>query len=319
MSCPQAMDLVAQIEEEMSPWHVLQRKAAREAVFALVPFVPDVPGFQQELNAQAAQDAVASIRPRAENLSAGDPDAVSDTRSVLSAAREKLFENEPLGFGAAGQNLQRWQGAGADGFRTYLNQTDSAYRVAQDALSDFAVLYDLYQNIVNECHADLISILNAGLSAFQNVDQQAFTIIMTTASAALAPLTAGDSLVLVTLAFGAGVGSDLAASVNVQTSSDLDTAQSIVDALDKLKDNTETRVRQLNTTLAQLSEKINSTTTSDVQSNIPQFVQPGQPFDPGSFRPESPSPDPTPISTDPLTPGVGGGVGHSLISRALEG
>jgi len=305
MSCQQAMDLVGQIEDEMSVWHVLQRKAAREAVLALLPMIPDVPGLEQQYNAQAAQDTVKSIRPRAETLSAGNADAVGDTKNVLSATRETLFENEPQGFGAATQNMQHWQGSSADGFRTYLNQTDTAYRVAQDALNDLATLYDLYGNIVTECHADLVAILQAGLSAYQNVDQQAISVVLTTAAAALAPLTAGDSLVIVALAGLVGGASALVATANVSTSSDLETAQSIVSALDTLLDNTNARVRQLNDTLAALGDKINSTTVTDVQNNLPTIAQPGQPFDPNSFAPDSPPPpNQRPISTAPLVPGI---------------
>ncbi|GLY70495.1 hypothetical protein Atai01_71140 [Amycolatopsis taiwanensis] len=303
MSCQQAMDLVSQIEDEMSAWHVTQRKAAREALFWILPMIPDVPAIQQSLDAQAAQDAVKSIRPRAENLSAGDADAVTDTKNVLSATRETLFEDEPQGFGAATQNMQHWQGSSATAFKTYLNQTDTAYRVAQDALGDLATLYDLYGNIVSECHHDLISILQAGLSAFQNVDQQAISVVLTTASAVLAPLTAGDSLVLVGLAGLVGGASSLVATINVSTSSDLETAQSILTALDHLKDNTNARIKQVNDTLVELGKKTNSK-TADVQHNVPTFAQPGQPFDPGSFEPDSPPPNPKPISKDPLVPGV---------------
>ncbi len=303
MTCQPAMDLVSQIEDEMSVGHVLQRKAAREAFFLLLPVVPDVPGWQQEADAQTAQDTVNSIRPRAENLGAGDPDAVAGTRNTLSSTKETLFENEPQGFGAAVQNMQHWNGTSAEGFKNYLNQTDTAYRVAQDALGDLATLYDLYGNIVAECHTDLVAILQAGLSAFQNVDQQAISVLLTTASAALAPLTAGDSLVLVGLAALLGGASSLVATVSVDTSSDLSTAQDIVAALDNLKANTQARVKQLDDTLAELGTKID-TTTSGVQNNVPSFAQPGQPFDPGSFQPDSPPSSPRPISGDPLVPGI---------------
>lgn len=300
MTCQQAMDLVSQIEDEMSMGHVLQRKAAREAGFLLAPPL-DIPGYQQEYNAQATQDAVNSIRPRAENLGAGDPDAVAGTKNTLSGTKETLFENEPQGFGAAEQNLQHWNGTCADGFRTYLNQTETAYRVAYDAFGDLATLYDLYGNIVTECHTDLVAILQAGLSAFQNVDQQAISVVLTTASAILAPMTAGDSLVVVSLAALVGNASSLAATVSVATSSDLSTAQSIVTALDDLRTNTEARVQQVNDTLAELGDKINPT-TSGVLNNVPTFAQPGQPFDPSSFQPDSPPSNPRPISHDPLVP-----------------
>jgi hypothetical protein len=304
MTCQQAMDLVSQIEDEMSLGHVLQRKAAREAFFALFPMVPDVPGYQQNWNAQAAQDTVNSIRPRAANLSAGNPDSVATTKNTLTSTKESLFENEPQGFGASVQNMQHWEGSSADGFRAYLNQTDTAYRAAQDAMSDLATLYDLYGNIVSETHADLIAILQAGLSAFQNVDQQALTVALATAAAALAPLTAGDSLIIVGLAGLVGGASALVATVSVDSSSDLSTAQSIVSALDTLKDNTNTRVRQLNDTLVALGDKTNSIAASDVLNNKPTFAQPGQPFEPGSFYPDSEPAGLQPISTDPLIPGI---------------
>jgi hypothetical protein len=304
MSCKPAMDLVSEIEDELSPWHVEQRKLAREALFLALPMIPDVPGIEQGLNAQTTHDTVMSIRPRAEYLAAGNADAVAETTHTLSSTKETLFEDEPQGFGAAIQHSQHWQGSSADGFRTYLNQTETAYRVAQDALGDLATLYGLYANIVSECHADMVSILQAGLSAYQNVDQQALSVVLTTASAVLAPLTAGDSLVLVTLVGIVGGASSLVTTVSLSTTSDLDTAQTIVSALDDLKDNTNKRIKQVNDTLVELGDKINSTTYKDVQSNMPEFAQPGQPFDPGSFQPDSPPPHPRPISKDPLVPGV---------------
>jgi hypothetical protein len=303
MSCPQAMDLVAQIEDEMSPWHVAQRKLAREALFIILPVVPDMPGFTQIQDAPAAQQTVKSIRPRAEYLAAGDPDAAAETKNTLLAARESLFESEPQGFGAASQNAQHWEGSSADGFRNYLNLTNTGYRVAQDALGDLATLYDLYASIAREAQADLVAILQAGLSAYQNVDQQAIPVLLATASAALAPLTAGDSLVLVAMAGLAGGLSVLVDQVQVSTSSDLDTAQSIVSSLDTLKDNTNARIKQLTDTLAALGAKANAATT-DVQNNVPGFAQPGQAFDPRTFHPESPSPNPRPVSHDPLVPGM---------------
>ena len=36
MTCQQAMDLVAQIEDEMSEWHVAQRRVARETLWLAV-------------------------------------------------------------------------------------------------------------------------------------------------------------------------------------------------------------------------------------------------------------------------------------------
>jgi hypothetical protein len=300
------MDLVGQIEGEMSPWNVTQRKIARESLFYHFPPAQlfDIPAYQQEFNAQATQDAVNSIRPRAENLAAGNPDSVATTTTKLTSTKETLYEDEPQGFGAAIQNMQNWQGTSADGFRTYLNQTQTAYRVAQDGLNDLATLYDLYGNIVTECHQDMIAILQAGLDAFQNVDRQAISVVLTTASAALAPLTAGDSLVVIGLAALVGGTSALVETIQVSSSSDLDTAQSIVTALDTLKSNTNARVRQLNDTLTGLAQKISTTTTTDVQNNIPTFAQPGQPFDPTSFQPDTPSSNPKPISTQPLIPGV---------------
>jgi hypothetical protein len=62
--------------------------------------------------------------------------------------------------------MHHWQDSSATGFKIYLNQTDTAYRVAQTRWVTSPRF--LYGNIVSECPADLIPILRAGLSAFQN-------------------------------------------------------------------------------------------------------------------------------------------------------
>jgi hypothetical protein len=312
MTCQQAMALVQQIEDEMAPWPVAQRKLARERWFLLFPQAPDVPGIEQEMNAQATQATVNSIGPLAEYLSAGNPDVITSTVNALRQQQQTLYENESKGFGNANSDSSEWQGTSADGFRNYLNDTESDYRVAQDALSDLATLYELYGQLVSECHADLISILQNGLNAYQNVDQQ-WTAVLTTASVGLSVATA-STLVLAGLAAVTSAGPDLANEIKIDGSSDLSTAQSIVAALDALKDNTNARATQLNGTLAELGSKINSA-ISDVQNNVPKdipFALPGQPFDPSSFQPTDGKPS-KPVSTSPLIPGLAsGGISHLL-------
>jgi hypothetical protein len=285
----------------MSWSNVTRRILAREALFLAMPMIPDVPGYQQQNNADAANYYVNMIRPRADHLSDGDPDAVTTTTNVLSSIKEKLYEDEPVGFGAATQHMQYWKGASANGFKTYLNETDKDYRVAHDALSDLATLYSLYGKIIAECYADMISVLRTGLAAFQNVDQQALPVVLTTAATVLSLLTAGESLVLVELVGGTGTISTMVSTVSIWTSSDLDTAKSICDGLDSVKDNTIARLKQVNDTVVELRNKIKAA-TKDVQDNLPNFAKPGQPFTPGTFQPQDPPPNSQPISTAPLIP-----------------
>lgn len=305
MSCQQAMDLVAQIEDQLSVGNVLKRKLARsEWVLAFPEFaVFDEPDYYQEIHAHDTQVAVASIRPRAEILAAGDSDAVQDTSTVLQNGKEELYENEPQGFGQATLNAQNWWGACADDFKAYLAKTDTDYRIAQDACNDLKTLYDLYGSIVSECHDDLVSILQAGLKAFQSVGDAIGPIALSVAAGALSVLTSGDTLLLVTIGTASGVLSGLSAEVTVDSSSDLGTAQSIVDGLDTLKQNVMARMAPVTGAVEELQSKITNATL-DVQDNLPMFMRPGQPFDPTTFQPDTPNnnPNAAPVSRTPLIP-----------------
>lgn len=314
MSCPEALDLVTRLENEMQPEHVLQRKAARELLLWAFPIFPNLPAYEQERDSAAAHKLARSIRPRAEHLAAGEPDPVTDVVHTLTAARDKLNEDEPLGFGAALADLRHWRGPSATGCQTYLGQADSDCRIAQDALNDLAALYGLYQNLVGECHADLVSILRAGVNAFEQIDQQTFPVVLTTASMVLGPLTAGKNAAVLILVGLSGIGSGLVSNIGVNTSSDLDTLRDTVNALDILKNNMELRVVQIQNTLVELIEKVNLT-TADVRNKMPGFAKPGQGFEPDSFRPDTLPPDHGPISKDPLVPefsGPGTGIARRL-------
>jgi hypothetical protein len=290
------MDLVSQIEDEMSPGNILKRQLVRDA------------GLFHE---QAAQDAVYSIRPRAEYLAAGNPDAAVNTANILMAKKEHLFEMEPKAFGHVQADMQHWEGDSATKFIKYLSTVDTDYRIAYDALNDLGTLYSMYGSLVTSCHNDLIAILQNGLLAFQNVDQQWIPVVLDTAAAVLAPLTAGDSLTLITLS-GIVASASLVETFQMSSSSDLATAQSILNALDSLKSNTNAHIQQLNDTLVELQGKIGSA-TADVQNNIPQFAQPGQPFAPGALQPDSQPPNLKPVSTSPLIPGLAPGtISHLL-------
>jgi hypothetical protein len=309
MKIREVTDLVSQIEDEMSYPRVVARKLGREALWLALPMlsaIPDGlpfsdPGRAQEANAQTTIDLVNSIRPRTDHLSDGDPDMAADVEKVLSGIRNTLYEDEPLGFGNATGHLQHWRGASADAFKGYLNRTDGDYRKAQDALNDLALLYGLYGKIMSQCHADLILVLTAGLRAFQDADGQVASVPLATASTVLSMLTAGESLILISLVGAMGGVSMLVATANITSSTDVGTAKSIVDGLETIKNNTITRLKQVGDTVDELTGKAKEA-AKDVLDNLPDFAKPGQRFRSGEFAPENPPPSSRPISDAPLIP-----------------
>jgi uncharacterized protein YukE len=232
-----------------------------------------------------------------------DIDASKQMTEWLNSASGVVAENLESGLGKVSSKMDaNWEGDAADGFSDFVSAMMDSVRKQKDILAELHATMDAFHQIVAGVRTDLTDLVEMYQKAFEEGGDDATIAKGLTIAATLAGIAAAEGpaapLGVITACLGG-----MSAASTISGDDAISTAESLGDALKKLREKTDERAEQIVEALKGIREKMK-------EDDVKEVLKPGKPdiiggvkFDSDEFAPkgmDSFTSINDGVSTDPL-------------------